>query len=73
MIADVGARHGSRDAASRFAAERAAIDRLAADGIVERDGARIAVTALGRPLVRAVCAAFDRYLAAGADKHSRVI
>jgi len=69
----VCARHGSRDAASRFAAERAAIDRLAADGIVERDGARIAVTALGRPLVRAVCAAFDRYLAAGADKHSRAI
>ncbi|MBL8906217.1 MAG: coproporphyrinogen dehydrogenase, partial [Rhizobiales bacterium] len=41
-------------------------ERLAgmeADGIITRDGQRIAVTEPGRPFLRSVCAVFDRYLA----------
>ena len=40
-------------------------DRLAemeADGLIIREGERIAITEPGRPFLRSVCAAFDRYL-----------
>jgi oxygen-independent coproporphyrinogen-3 oxidase len=49
------------------------IERLAssvARGLVTFDGRRLAVTGAGRPLVRLVCAVFDRYLVAGAERHS---
>jgi oxygen-independent coproporphyrinogen-3 oxidase len=45
-----------------FAAELADLRRLQADGLVERQGDWIVVTAKGRLLVRVVCAVFDRYL-----------
>jgi oxygen-independent coproporphyrinogen-3 oxidase len=45
-----------------FATELADLRRLEADGLVERQGDWIIVTAKGRLLVRVVCAVFDRYL-----------
>lgn len=45
---------------------------FAADGLVEITGTRVAVTPLGRPFVRAVCAVFDAH-AVPADRHARVI
>ncbi len=39
-----------------------------ADGLVEWDGARLAVTKRGRPFVRNVAALFDAYLASNADQ-----
>jgi oxygen-independent coproporphyrinogen-3 oxidase len=56
-----------------FAAEIAALDPMEADGIVVVDGAHVTVTEEGRPLVRAVCAVFDRYLEEGEARHSRAI
>ena len=44
-----------------------------ADGLVEITGRRITVTERGRPLVRAVCAVFDRYLDQSEKRHSRAI
>jgi oxygen-independent coproporphyrinogen-3 oxidase len=52
------------------------LDRLvdmAADGVVEVEGSVIAVTERGRPLLRAVCAVFDRYLVPDAGRHSRAV
>lgn len=46
---------------------------LIEDGLVALEGERLVVTERGRPLVRCVCAAFDRHLAAGAGRHSRAI
>ena len=43
------------------------------DGVITRQGQSIAVTELGRPFVRQVCAAFDAYLAPEALRHSRVV
>jgi len=51
----------------------AALDDLApfeADGLVERAAQRIAITPEGRPIVRAVCALFDRYLDHGKQAHA---
>jgi oxygen-independent coproporphyrinogen-3 oxidase len=52
----------------------ASIDGLPAlerDGLVIWDGGRLTVTELGLPLVRFVCAAFDRHYAGGEGRHSR--
>lgn len=68
--------HGEIDLAAfpgDFTAELAASERLAADGLLLRDGSRIALTPRGRPLVRTVAALFDRYLANGAGRHSRAV
>lgn len=56
-----------------FEPELSALAPLEADGIVRRDGHRLAVTEEGRPLVRAVCAVFDRYLDQGEARHSKAI
>jgi oxygen-independent coproporphyrinogen III oxidase len=56
--------------------DRPELDRLAdmaADGLVEIDGPRIAITDRGRPFMRAVCAAFDRYLVPAAGRYSRAV
>jgi oxygen-independent coproporphyrinogen-3 oxidase len=37
---------------------------------VRREGRRLHMTEEGRPLVRAVCAVFDIYLARGTARHS---
>jgi oxygen-independent coproporphyrinogen-3 oxidase len=65
-VADVERRFGIRFA-DYFARELALLTgpgSPAADGLVDVDGRTIAVTSLGRPFVRNVCMAFDRYLAA---------
>ena len=43
------------------------------ENLVQLDGARVRVTARGRPLVRTVCTAFDRYLDPLAGRQSRAI
>lgn len=57
----------------RFADALPAIDSMVADGLAIRDGWRIQVLEDGRPLVRAACAAFDRYLDDGATRHAKAI
>jgi oxygen-independent coproporphyrinogen-3 oxidase len=51
------------------------VDELAADGLIAREGSRLAVTKLGRPFLRSVAAAFDSYIGGvgGADgpRHSQ--
>jgi len=46
------------------------LDEMVADGLVEIDGYRVAVSETGRPYVRVAAAAFDSYLAAAAARHS---
>jgi oxygen-independent coproporphyrinogen-3 oxidase len=63
MAADVGAvcrAHGFAE--SHLDRELAALDSLAADGLVECDGRRIAIPSAARLFMRAVAAAFDAYL-----------
>jgi oxygen-independent coproporphyrinogen-3 oxidase len=62
----VAARHGV--AAARFDAELRALAALRADGLVATDGRVVSVTEAGRPFLRVVAAAFDRYL--GGGRHS---
>jgi oxygen-independent coproporphyrinogen-3 oxidase len=59
--------------ATRFDGELAALAPLQADGLVTVAGRRITVTEDGRTLVRAVCAAFDRYLQRGEQRHSKAV
>ncbi len=59
--------------AARFAAEIGALRPLAEQGLLHIDGARVAVTEIGRPFVRIAAAAFDAYLAAGAKRHSAAV
>ena len=59
-----------RGADESFAAEFARLAPLAAQGIVEIAGDRVAVTEAGRPFVRLVAAAFDAYLRQGTQRHS---
>ena len=47
--------------------------RIATDGVVALDGARVRMTTRGRPFVRTVCAAFDRYLEPGATRHAQAV
>ncbi|MBY0431305.1 MAG: coproporphyrinogen III oxidase, partial [Rhodospirillales bacterium] len=59
--------------AGQFEPELASLAGLVEDGVVVRQGRKLAVTDDGRPLVRAVCAAFDRYLKKGEQRHSKAI
>jgi len=56
-----------------FASELTALSKLEADGLLMRDGHRLVVTEEGKPLVRAACAVFDRYLTAGEARHSKAV
>jgi oxygen-independent coproporphyrinogen-3 oxidase len=56
-----------------FAPSLPVLIELEADGLAVRTGWRVRVTEKGRPLVRAVCAAFDAYLEAGAGRHSAAV
>ncbi len=60
---------------AHFADELERLETLARDGLVERDGGRIALTARGRLLMRNVAMVFDAYRNAGAasPRFSRVI
>jgi oxygen-independent coproporphyrinogen-3 oxidase len=68
---EVAAFHGAT--ADAFAAELDLLAPLEADGLVTRDGHRLVMTPEGRPLVRAVCAVFDSYLARGTARHSSAV
>jgi oxygen-independent coproporphyrinogen III oxidase len=70
-LCEIAHRHG-RDA-DIFTPERPALRRLADDGLITQEGERIALTAQGRPLMRAVAAIFDRYLKPETKRHSRAI
>jgi oxygen-independent coproporphyrinogen-3 oxidase len=50
-----------------------ALAALSDDGLVVLDGARLQVTERGRPLVRSVCSAFDRYYTGAEGRHARGI
>ena len=67
----VAAEHG-RDPRV-FAREIEAIDALAADGLAAREAFRVSVPEEARPLVRNVCAVFDKYLAPDSQRHARAI
>lgn len=56
-----------------FTDELARLDPLVADGIVIRNGWKISVPAASRPLVRLVCAAFDRYFQRKEGAYSRAL
>ena len=47
------------------------LDRFERDGLLQRDGTQLLVTEAGPPLVRFICAAFDRYYTGGEGRHSR--
>ncbi|MBN9021011.1 MAG: oxygen-independent coproporphyrinogen III oxidase, partial [Rhizobiales bacterium] len=71
---DVGAvcrRHNETEAAVADAFD--ALDRLAADGILRRDGSRVAMHDDTRELVRVAAAAFDAYRAGSGAVHSRAV
>jgi len=44
---------------------------MESDGLLVRNGDIVSITEAGRPFVRSACAAFDRYLVAGEQRHSR--
>ena len=54
---------------AQVGAVNAPLDRLEADGLIRRSGCWIEVTDEGRPLVRAIAAAFDAYLPQSAAAH----
>ena len=50
-----------------------ALAALEADGLVTRAGSRVSVMEVGRPYVRAVCAAFDAYLEPDVRRHALAV
>jgi len=55
---------------SQFGAELARLRPLREEGLLEIDGAHIAMTERGRPYLRIAASAFDAYLAAAEKRHS---
>lgn len=51
----------------------ASLDPMIADGLVERNGARISIKPHARPLIRSIAAAFDAHLRATGGQHSRAV
>lgn len=47
------------------------LDSFVRDGLLERDGPRVRVTAEGRLFIRSICAAFDVYFAPELGRHSK--
>lgn len=70
-LASVTRDHGQD--ASVLAGAGPVLATLEADGLIERSGALVRVTPLGRPYVRAVCAAFDAYLEPLAKRHALAV
>ncbi|BDG73409.1 oxygen-independent coproporphyrinogen III oxidase [Roseomonas fluvialis] len=56
-----------------MAAAAPRIDALVADGLVDRRGARLTMTAAGRPFLRHLAACFDAYLAPSPARHSAAV
>ena len=67
----VAARHGCDPGV--FAAEISSVDAKMDEDLATRDGYRIVVPEEARPFLRHVCAIFDKYLLAGARRHSRAL
>ncbi len=57
----------------RFDEELASLQPMVEDQLIEISGRKIVVTDEGRPLVRAVGAAFDQYLKQGEKRHSQAV
>jgi oxygen-independent coproporphyrinogen-3 oxidase len=70
-LADICHRHGAPLQA--LLSDVPALASLIDDGLASFDGARLTVTDQGRPLVRSVCAAFDRHYTGGEGRHARAI
>ena len=70
-VAEICAEHGT--SADRFIPELDRIKAMTADDIVKVNGTHIELTETGRPLVRAVCAAFDTYLNHAHGRHSQAV
>ncbi|WP_430474975.1 oxygen-independent coproporphyrinogen III oxidase [Thalassospira lucentensis] len=70
-LTTICATHGT--SADRFAPELERIRAMSVDNIVEVNGTHIKLTETGRPLVRAVCAAFDTYLDPEHGRHSQAV
>ncbi len=74
LAVDLGAVCGKwRASPTKFARELVALRPMEDDGLVKVTGRRIRVTEEGRPLVRAVCAVFDRYLKTQGQRHSQAV
>ena len=69
-VAQVCARYGA--SADAFLDAIEGLSALRCDGLVVLEDKQLTVTERGRPLLRAVCAAFDRYYRAGEGRHSRL-
>jgi oxygen-independent coproporphyrinogen-3 oxidase len=72
--ADIGGicgRHAT--AADAFLAVVPGLAALRSDGLVRLEDGHLTVTERGRPLVRSICAAFDRYYTGAEGRHSRGI
>ena len=59
--------------AGTLAAEREMIEQFRVLGLVQVEGGRVRLTETGRPLVRTVCTAFDRYFSSGLRRHAQAI
>ena len=70
-LADVTSAHGFR--AGFLDGAEPTLATLESDGLISRSGSEIRVTQLGRPYVRAVCAAFDAYLEPSAKRHALAV
>ncbi|MET4735115.1 oxygen-independent coproporphyrinogen-3 oxidase [Thalassospira sp. MBR-102] len=70
-VAAICADHGT--SVDRFTCEIDRVRAMTQDGIVEVNGTHIHLTENGRPLVRAVCAAFDTYLDHAHGRHSQAV
>jgi oxygen-independent coproporphyrinogen-3 oxidase len=62
-------RHGA--ALAPLLASVPALPPLIDEGLAGMDGTRLVITERGRPLVRSVCAAFDRYYTGDEGRHAR--
>jgi len=58
---------------AQFDDDLARLRPMQEDGLLAIEGRKITMTEGGRPLVRAACAAFDRYLHEGEMRHSRAV
>jgi len=71
---DIGALARRRGVDARqFDEDIARLAPMQADGLIIVEGRHLTLTEKGRPLVRAACAAFDRYLHPGEMRHSQAI
>lgn len=65
--------HAGHIDAESFDKELTELQPLITDGLIELEDRKITVTERGQPLVRVVCAVFDRYLEQSETRHSRAI